>query len=267
MKICSVLGCENKFRARGFCAYHYQRFRSTEEFCTLPAPVKATCSVPGCDKEHKARGYCDKHYQTFQRHGEPEGGRPKMTPRTDGLKVCSNCRIPKDPKCFHKYAAAKDGLFCYCKPCNKLVSEAWGKENAERRKARGKLWKQENREKTRAYDRKAYWKDPVKTRERKKNPALRRKSKLLCRFGLTLEDYDRMLVAQMGVCAICGQPENSSQRKNLSVDHCHKTGKIRGLLCGACNLAVGNVKESPEIGRKLVSYIEKHLKLSASGDC
>lgn len=60
--------------------------------------------------------------------------------------------------------------------------------------------------------------------------------KLKYRYGLTNEQYDEMLLVQNGVCAICGQTD---KRKRLAVDHCHDTGRIRGLLCSQCNVAIG----------------------------
>jgi hypothetical protein len=72
--------------------------------------------------------------------------------------------------------------------------------------------------------------------------------KRLRRFGLEPEDYDAMLEAQGGVCAICGQPETVvryGQVQPLSVDHDHKTGQVRGLLCHRCNIRVGWVEFEP----------------------
>lgn len=74
--------------------------------------------------------------------------------------------------------------------------------------------------------------------------------------GLTPEDYYAMLAAQGGVCAICrashpGQKDNSS----WAVDHDHATGKVRGLLCHACNLGLGMLKDSPEVLTKALAYL------------
>lgn len=67
----------------------------------------------------------------------------------------------------------------------------------------------------------------------------------LKKYGLTIEQYDKMFQEQGGVCAICGQPETHSNQtgiKTLGVDHDHATGKIRGLLCLVCNLKLGTVE-------------------------
>jgi hypothetical protein len=58
-------------------------------------------------------------------------------------------------------------------------------------------------------------------------------------YGITLNQFEELLEKQDNCCAICGVNEDSAPRKRLSVDHCHDTGKIRGLLCDRCNLALG----------------------------
>lgn len=61
------------------------------------------------------------------------------------------------------------------------------------------------------------------------------------KYGMTLEDYDKMFVAQNGQCAIC-QKHQSELKHTLVVDHNHKTGKIRGLLCNRCNTLLGHIE-------------------------
>lgn len=88
-----------------------------------------------------------------------------------------------------------------------------------------------------------------------------RRHKLMLR-GLTEGDYKDMLTAQNGVCAICGLPEKNSQKgrtepDRLSVDHCHKTGKNRGLLCGDCNRVLGLMNDNPAWLRTAAAYLER----------
>lgn len=71
--------------------------------------------------------------------------------------------------------------------------------------------------------------------------------------------YNKLFEEQGGVCTICKSPENG-RYKHLSVDHCHNTGKIRGLLCNNCNRALGLFKDNPEILRKAADYVEQHSK-------
>ena len=79
--------------------------------------------------------------------------------------------------------------------------------------------------------------------------------------GWTQDDYDRAFIQQKGKCAICGSTLNSSRYTKLAVDHCHKTGKLRGLLCTNCNTAIGLLKESPERLRSAIQYLEFHSKI------
>ena len=83
-------------------------------------------------------------------------------------------------------------------------------------------------------------------------------NKLQYRYGITKQDYERLLIAQKKCCAICGTTEPSSKikkHKYFSVDHCHKTGHVRGLLCAACNSAIGLLGDCPIIVSKASAYL------------
>lgn len=78
-------------------------------------------------------------------------------------------------------------------------------------------------------------------------------------YGITLEQYNGMVERQGGVCAICGQPPTSATPgRRLHVDHDHKSGVIRGLLCGRCNTGIGSLQESPEILSRAILYLSAH---------
>jgi hypothetical protein len=74
-------------------------------------------------------------------------------------------------------------------------------------------------------------------------------------YGLTLDDYDAMLKAQSGRCAICRlePPEG----KRLCVDHCHKSTKVRALLCQRCNTLVGYLEKQPEHVEHALAYVRR----------
>jgi len=83
---------------------------------------------------------------------------------------------------------------------------------------------------------------------------------LRSRFGLKKEEYVRLLQAQNGVCCICGQRETAKscgRIRNLCVDHDHKTGKVRGLLCDRCNIALGCVKDNILLLYRCIDYLRK----------
>ena len=95
---------------------------------------------------------------------------------------------------------------------------------------------------------------------RQKNPESVRRFNLR-KYGITLEQYDEMLISQGGTCAICGQEEKTVHSKtgnpnSLNVDHDHDTGRIRGLLCSPCNRALGLIGDSLERAKSLVEYLE-----------
>lgn len=84
---------------------------------------------------------------------------------------------------------------------------------------------------------------------------IRREKYLQKKYGLSLEQYNQMLEGQGGVCAICHKPATT---KHLCVDHNHKTGKIRGLLCLACNYKIGMMHDDFVFMRNAVIYLEKY---------
>jgi hypothetical protein len=88
-----------------------------------------------------------------------------------------------------------------------------------------------------------------------------RKHSLKANFGMTPEDYDRILVAQNHVCAICHKPETKFDSRQgvvrrLSVDHDHATGRVRGLLCHHCNNGIGHLREDPKLLRAAIAYLK-----------
>ena len=88
-----------------------------------------------------------------------------------------------------------------------------------------------------------------------KNIALQRK------YGITIEDYERMLQEQKGVCKLCLKPEKRELKgfmegvPPLSVDHCHETGIVRGLLCYDCNHMLGLAHDDPEVLARAIEYL------------
>lgn len=145
-------------------------------------------------------------------------------------RVCYKCLLDKPlTEGFYKDDHSTGGYGYMCKDCHK----AYHKERRSKDVARAKAY---------------YALYPQKRKE------ILRKNK----YGITREEYDAMLVAQNYVCAICGKSQNRKTRgvlQPLSVDHDHKTGKIRGLLCHKCNIVLGLMGESPEMIPKIRTYL------------
>lgn len=80
-------------------------------------------------------------------------------------------------------------------------------------------------------------------------------------FGITADDYERMLAEQGGVCALCFKDNVDGRR--LAVDHDHTTGKVRGLLCSPCNRAIGFFGDDPRVMERAAIYVELHSLVEA----
>ena len=94
-----------------------------------------------------------------------------------------------------------------------------------------------------------------------KNKIITDRADLKRKYGLTETQFAYLLGSQQGLCAVCKQEEkilsNQGKPRNLSVDHCHATGKIRGLLCYRCNHALGLCEDKPNLLRELATYLEQ----------
>jgi hypothetical protein len=122
--------------------------------------------------------------------------------------------------------------------CCRARAESWQDRNPDKVKA---IWVARRSRVTEA--------DKPIMRHRVRDATLKHK------YGIRHSDYERMLAEQGGVCAICGTTAADSRKKYLCVDHCHKTGRVRGLLCTKCNVAIGNADDSPERLRSMISYL------------
>jgi hypothetical protein len=158
------------------------------------------------------------------------------------MKKCTKCKKPKSLEFFHVRPSASDGRNSICKRCD-------GKKIA--------AWRKKNKEKWRAYCRGRYYKDKasgkldtLKSRHPLQRAAYRRKH----RYGITQDQIIKMLNKQKHKCPVC---LNELNDKNMfAVDHCHKTGLVRGLLCGKCNWGLGSLMDSVENLKRAAKYLE-----------
>ena len=114
---------------------------------------------------------------------------------------------------------------------------AWGDDPAKVREYK-REWRRKNLEKARASER---------AREQRRR---------LARYGLTQEQYTEMRTRQEGGCAICRSTLTGGKAE--CIDHCHRTGKVRSILCHPCNAALGLARESKEILQSMIGYLEVH---------
>lgn len=79
-------------------------------------------------------------------------------------------------------------------------------------------------------------------------------------YGMEFKDYDKMVEKQNGLCAICSSPPPNHYKKRLNIDHCHTTGKVRGLLCDACNRAIGLLKDNTKVLNSAIQYLNANAR-------
>lgn len=146
----------------------------------------------------------------------------------DGKKYCPTCKQIKDIK--EDFSTTKSGIASHCKECNAKWNEAY------RQTPKGKRKKRE---------------DYKRNKEKLINQKLKRK------FGMTFAEYKVRLDEQGNRCIICGRtPEENG--KMLAVDHNHKTGKNRALLCSSCNICIGFIEKNALDTKKISEYLLKH---------
>ncbi len=141
------------------------------------------------------------------------------------------------------------------------------KANRSEERETQRAYLESNREKVNARRREYYRKNAEKL-----NPGFKARyhsgkdahtdARLKRKFGITLEDYNAMFALQKGNCAVCGTKQKIKDKygnfRRLAVDHDHKTGKVRQLLCGPCNTSIGLIKENVKTLNKMIDYIKKH---------
>jgi hypothetical protein len=97
-------------------------------------------------------------------------------------------------------------------------------------------------------------------KRKKRCPKAQRNAGLKHKYGITQADYDRMYTRQNGRCAICDQPGDSGGSVGLVVDHNHKTGTVRSLLCRHCNTMLGLGQDSIRVFLNAANYLRKHYE-------
>lgn len=129
-----------------------------------------------------------------------------------------------------------------------------------------KNYKKHNQDSIKEYNQKYRENNIESEKERSKkyhqtNPEVKRKSIRKSRYLISNEEYELLLKNQNYVCAICKEPESVKQKttglvKSLAVDHCHISGKVRGLLCFRCNATLGKIKEDKKLLKMMIKYLE-----------
>jgi len=169
-------------------------------------------------------------------------------------KCCTKCSEYKALQDFTKRKLSKDGLDLWCKPCKaqyekskSFVPDYIGNKSCTSCKI----------DKPRVEfhrDHRKY--DGLESRCKPCNDKRARKNELSRYYGLTNEGYSIILKSQNSGCAICNALVSDALHRRLSVDHCHQTGKVRGLLCTKCNNGLGNFNDNTKLLLKAITYLE-----------
>lgn len=155
------------------------------------------------------------------------------------MKQCRLCSQTKPLSEFY-LKSDKSGPRSQCKTCWLEKSRSYYKSNRDKAYATKRRWSANNPEKVKL---------------------LLRAGHLKHKFGITLEEYDRVLQSQGGVCKICRQV---SVDRSLDIDHNHNTGQVRGLLCGPCNRGLSSFKDSTLYLQSATEYLSPKEKCSKS---
>lgn len=139
--------------------------------------------------------------------------------------ICTGCKIEKSKDCFG-FDRRRSRLMRRCKECRTAAARAWRKSRPD-------------------YEKQRYQAEKVSTRERH----------LVRKYGVDLSAYNALLEKQGGKCAICDAPEKQQFKGVFHVDHCHTTGRVRGLLCRGCNHMLGVVRDDPKILQRAIDYL------------
>jgi hypothetical protein len=223
--------------------------RAIDEF--YPSHIKR--SGAHCRECHKA-GIRESLKRTS---GRPKKNNPKQAP--EGCKRCSRCKTYKPFGEFNRNSAR--GYVAYCRPCMREYNHerhGWlnAKSNEDAMRIITRRLEQAAARYRKTISKEQVWDDILQRWEKvvtRKGWALQ----LFKKYGITPEQYAEMWVGQGGLCACCEQPEPVEGRK-LSVDHCHKTGKVRGLLCTSCNVSIGRFQDSIERLERAIQYLRNH---------
>lgn len=208
-------------------------------------------------------------------------------------KRCSRCGEHRPLSDFNRSGGSKDGLHSYCRACVSAYAKARYRGKSEplpprecghcgqsfQPKARNAVYCCPNCKQKALHRRRfpkegracevcgasishlrfdARWCSESCTNKyrRQFKPEIHRRHLLKKQYGITTDEYDRMLERQGGVCAICGNGAADALRKNLAVDHCHDSGRVRGLLCSNCNIGIGKFKDDPVLLRRAIKYLK-----------
>jgi hypothetical protein len=164
------------------------------------------------------------------------------------VRRCKHCGEIKPSGDFYAEKSGRKGKRPECKACTAARRKEWYRHNRQREIARVRIWQRANPERLKA----------SRDRNRERRNRKMREIHLRNKFGLTPDQYGVILADQGGACALCKKPPTLGI--SLHVDHDHRTGEIRGLLCMRCNNALGLFRENSDLLRRAARYVTTDAK-------
>lgn len=149
---------------------------------------------------------------------------------------CIGCHQVKPPSEYYPSTSAKRGHQGRCHSCWAIYGRAHRAKNVEA----NRIYRANYRRTHRDERARTTWRSSLKTR-----------------YGITPEQYDALLAQQDGKCALCGNPPTG--RRRLCVDHSHKNGRVRALLCDPCNAGLGAFRDDPKLLTKAAAFVSAYL--------
>lgn len=177
-------------------------------------------------------------------------------------KICTKCGAKKSRSEFPLHKGKERSR---CRPCHTADALEYVRRSQDKTRRYQRKYAEQNKEKLTAYKKRQWllWKNKPEAEKkvlRAKKAAYVMSRHYKTTYGITQCDWDAMYAAQGGVCAICKVPGRTGKSKKLSVDHCHATGRVRGLLCSICNSAIGSLGETPEQWEVVMQYLRGPAK-------
>lgn len=256
-KFCYVDNCWERATRKGLCGKHYQRMYLYGRLEKVKGIIKGNCTIEGCNEKVKGHGLCSNHYQLWRRNGRAEKlkkekrNHPFYSLWFERKQNDILCEAWSDFTIFVKDISPKpEGEFFLVRI---KENELFGPNNF---KWIERLRRKPNESKS------EWWARKLEARKQA-NPNLYSDRNIKRKYGLTRNQYEEKLKNQNYVCAICKQPETAfdgrtNTLRRLAVDHNHKTGKIRGLLCWRCNGTIGRINEDLNLVKSIEEYLIKH---------
>lgn len=174
------------------------------------------------------------------------------------MKKCSNCKKHKSRDNFHKRKLSSDGLDLWCKTCKKKRTSSYNfapNYNGNKKCQQcGNHFNNINFYKSKRNP------DGLENRcidcckKRSRNNEIKK------RYGINQLEYEKMFKSQDGKCKICNTANPGKGKSRMSIDHCHITNKIRGLLCNSCNNGLGIFKDDPDLLIRAAEYLNENIK-------